>query len=532
MIRIFRNDIEDPDRFVVTLELVPGSESLVRTVDTVMGMATDAYADGRISAVSITDNPGGNPSLSPDVLGYQIFKLGMDVIVHFTCRDANRVGIESRALQLAMMGMKNILALTGDYSGKGFGGQGAPVFDLDSVNLTCMLSMLSKRLLEDGDPEEFFTGCAVSPFKSTRGEGFAQYAKLCKKVSAGAKFIITQLGYDAGKFQELLLMQKKMGISAPTLGSLYYLTPRIAQIMNSGKIPGAVVTDRLKHIVEKEWGTPKQGQQASIERTAALGAVLKGLGFRGIHIGGIQRNFDTVGKILDKMVQFEPQWKDIALTFNDPQPIGFYFFTKDPATGISEGRENTKQPAPPKTRRRLFKLLQVSHDLFFSFDSPFSSQMKRICVWADQNPFGELLVAVAEDAIKKIFLDCRKCGDCAIAHTAFLCPESQCPKHIRNGPCGGSRQGMCEVFPENRCIWVRAYNRLATLNRSAEMATGCVPPRMWELNNTSSWINFHLLRDHQGAATEITRFCSAASCRQFRLQATIRDMAIANPSKE
>jgi methylenetetrahydrofolate reductase (NADPH) len=126
-IRFFRDDIQDPSHFVVTLELVPGAESRGRALDTVMQIAADAYADGRVSAVSMTDNPGGNPSLSPDVLSHEIFKLGMDVIVHFTCRDMNRVGMESRALQLAPMGIKNILALTGDYSGKGFGGQGAPV---------------------------------------------------------------------------------------------------------------------------------------------------------------------------------------------------------------------------------------------------------------------------------------------------------------------------------------------------------------------------------------------------------------------
>ncbi len=113
-----------------------------------MGIARDSFADGRLSAVSITDNPGGNPSLSPDVLGHDIFTVGMDVIVHFTCRDMNRVGMESRALQLAMMGMKNLLALTGDYTGKGFGGQGAPVFDLDAVNLLMMLDQLSHRLYE------------------------------------------------------------------------------------------------------------------------------------------------------------------------------------------------------------------------------------------------------------------------------------------------------------------------------------------------------------------------------------------------
>ena len=133
MLRIFSDELLNSKNFVVTLELVPGRESFGRSTDTLIGIAKDAFADGRVSAVSITDNPGGNPSLSPDVLGYEIFKHGLDVIVHFACRDMNRVGMESRALQLARMGMKNIVALTGDYNGKGFGGQGTPVFDLDSV---------------------------------------------------------------------------------------------------------------------------------------------------------------------------------------------------------------------------------------------------------------------------------------------------------------------------------------------------------------------------------------------------------------
>ena len=71
MLRVFQTDIADPKQFVVTLELVPGRESTGRSVDTVMGIARDAFADGRVSAVSITDNPGGNPSLSPDVIGYR-----------------------------------------------------------------------------------------------------------------------------------------------------------------------------------------------------------------------------------------------------------------------------------------------------------------------------------------------------------------------------------------------------------------------------------------------------------------------------
>ena len=119
---------------------------------------------------------------------------------------------------------------------------------------------------------------------------------------------------------------------------------------------------------------------------------------------------------------------------------------------------------------------------------------------------------LAEQPVKKLLLGCQQCGDCAIQHVGFLCPESGCPKHTRNGACGGSLQGMCEVNPDRPCVWFRAHNRLASKRRTAEMCNGCVPPRMWELNDTSSWINFHLGRDHQSASNEIMDFCRFRSC--------------------
>ena len=257
MLKIFQHEIFDPKQFTVTLELVPGRESAGRSLDTILQIAKDAFADKRIAAVSITDNPGGNPSLAPDVIGHKIFAEGMDVIIHFTGRDMNRIGLESRALQLNMMGMKNILALNGDYVGKGFYGQGAPVFDLDSVSLQKMLTRLSGAIQAAGDPDGFVTGCAVSPFKYTEGEAFAQYAKLHRKVSAGAQFAITQLGYDARKFQELLLVQRHMGIEIPTIGSVYLLAPKVARIMNKGRVPGTVVSDKLLKKITKEWSKDK-----------------------------------------------------------------------------------------------------------------------------------------------------------------------------------------------------------------------------------------------------------------------------------
>ncbi|MDR3567834.1 MAG: methylenetetrahydrofolate reductase C-terminal domain-containing protein [Syntrophobacteraceae bacterium] len=513
MIRVFQMEITNPDHFTVTLELVPGREASGRAVDTVMGIARDAMSDGRVSAVSITDNPGGNPSLSPDVLGYNIFEIGMDVIVHFTCRDSNRVGMESRALQLAMMGMKNILALNGDYSGRGFGGQGAPVFDLDSVQLQIMLGLLSERMNDSGDPDGFFTGCAVSPFKSTEGECFAQYAKLCRKAAGGAKFVITQLGYDARKFEELIQIEKAMGLNMPTLGSVYVLTPKAAAIMNGGNVPGAVVTDKLLRRVQKEWEDKSSGRLASIERAARLAAVLKGLGYAGMHIGGIHRRFDTAGRILDRFEEIKDQWKEFLADFDFPQPGGFYAFPTSSANGDKAPLFGKNPPGAGFLEALRYSLFRRAHNTFFDSRHLLSPVYRKLSETVDRMPAGKLLMRVVEDIPKRVLFDCQRCGDCAIQHVGFLCPESQCAKHIRNGACGGSSNGRCEVFPDRPCVWDRAYRRMVNAKTTDQLSRGCVPPRMWELNQTSSWLNYHLERDHQGPENQIATRCRSAGCR-------------------
>ena len=181
MLRYFQNDLLNSNKFIITMELVPGRRPSGQSLNVVKKMAADAFTDGRISAVSITDNPGGHPSLSPDVLGYEIFSVGMDVIVHFTCRDMNRAGIESRALQLAMMGVKNILALSGDYTSKGFSGRSAPVFDLDSIHLISMLKSLSTRLAESGDPDEFLPERRFRPLSILREKVLPSMQNYSKK---------------------------------------------------------------------------------------------------------------------------------------------------------------------------------------------------------------------------------------------------------------------------------------------------------------------------------------------------------------
>lgn len=493
MPRNFCNDISDPNNFVVTLELVPGRESKGQTVDILKGISQDAFADGRISAVSITDNPGGNPSLSPDVLGHEIFKCGLDVIVHFACRDMNRVGMESRALQLARMGMKNILALTGDYSGKGFGGQGKPVFDFDSVLLTTLLKSLNQRLAASGDPQGFFTGCAVSPFKTLEAETFAQYGKLDKKLTAGASFVITQLGYDVEKFRELMAHLDQKGINPPVMGSVYLLSPRSARAMNRGRVPGAHVSDALFNQIMDEWVLPRAGLKKAIDRAARLGVILRSLGYRGIHIGGIHRSFKTVAAILDRMEEISSSGEEFVNGFPGKGPQATDESGKRPSLAVRI-KEKVTEHYP-------YALFKGAHNLFFDKTARLAPVYETLAGILEKNRMAWLVKQFLEDPLKKPLLSCQSCGDCAIQHLAFQCPESGCPKHIRNGACGGSRDGWCEVHGDRKCVWVRAFLRLKQDGLAHTLGQEVVPPRMWELNQTSSWVNFHQGKDHQGFKT-------------------------------
>ena len=76
-------------------------------------------------------------------------------------------------------------------------------------------------------------------------------------------------------------------------------------------------------------------------------------------------------------------------------------------------------------------------------------------------------VAVVEKGVKGLLFDCQMCGDCALSKTGMSCPMN-CPKTIRNGPCGGVRDnGNCEVYPEMRCVWVDAWNGAAQMKDGA-----------------------------------------------------------------
>src|SRR5688500_15605252 len=142
-----REKLADPGRFLLGIELVTTRGTMADTQAVhARQFATQLIHQPRVDWVSITDNAGGNPQLSPMALGKPILYAGKEVMIHLSCKDFNRNGLESAAWELASEGFHNILALSGDYPGSGYNGQGKPVFDIDSVGVLTMLQEMNRGL--------------------------------------------------------------------------------------------------------------------------------------------------------------------------------------------------------------------------------------------------------------------------------------------------------------------------------------------------------------------------------------------------
>ncbi|NIA16759.1 MAG: methylenetetrahydrofolate reductase [Planctomycetes bacterium] len=502
MPNLFRNKLINSEKFLLTFELVPGANSKGKRLEKVLSFAEKVAQSSLLDALTITDNAGGNPSLSPDVLGREIKQMGIEPIVHFSCRDWNRYGAFSRALQLDRMGLENLLVMSGDYPAQGKEGKAKPVFDLDSVTALCMLAGLNRRrgaiCADTAKPgmekTNFLLGTTVSCLKFAESEVITQYYKLLKKIRNGASFVVTQICYDARKFHELISFVRQAGYQTPLFGSVCILTPAAARFITQGDIPGIYIPEKLSRKIEEDANTADNGKAAAIDRAAKLLAILKGLGYRGAHIVG-GASYETLNAVIGLFHRIESQWRNFVPEFDFPYPGGFYLYAKDPETGLNKESLSNK-------RKRLLSayiamtIMKGFHYSSFDKTAFHYPLLKRAAKSIDKSSVLTSLLCAIENSSKKILFDCRKCGDCALDNTAYLCPESQCPKFMRNGPCGGSEKGFCEVKKEKTCVWVRIYERYKAHNELDRIKNLCIPPRNWSLDKTSSWLNLYLDRDY------------------------------------
>ena len=342
----FQQSLVNPGQFTITLELVPSRGGHNREHDRTLELAEKLARDPRIQAVSITENAGGHAALSPEILGREIQRMGLDVIVHFSSKDKNRNQMESLLFAWDRLGIRDLLVITGDYPQAGYQGFAKPVFDLGSVHVLDLISRMNQGNYGPGrdgiTPTSFLMGVALSPFKRLEAELLMQYAKLHRKAAHGADYIITQVGYDARKFHELIQYVRQNEFNLPVLGNVFVPNLTVAALMHTGKIPGCIITDALYAEIRREADSPDKGKQARLLRGAKLLAILKGLGYAGAHLGGPGLTYDNIDFLLTTADSLAGNWQELAKEMGYWHRDGFYLYTKDEKTGL-----NTSEPSPP-----------------------------------------------------------------------------------------------------------------------------------------------------------------------------------------
>jgi methylenetetrahydrofolate reductase (NADPH) len=224
--------------FVITAEIAPPKGTNIAPCLEVAGQLRG------VTAVNVTDNQGANMRLSALALAIRLKDLGLEPVLQITCRDRNRMALQSDLLGAAALGVENLLLLSGDHSRFGDHPDARPVFDLDSVQLLNVVAGLSAgadmvdRPL-DGVPK-FFPGAAVNPAT----EPFElMFQKVTKKIESGARFFQTQSVFDREKLARF--MAAVQPYRTPVLaGVLLVRSAKMARFLND-HIPGVQVPEHL-----------------------------------------------------------------------------------------------------------------------------------------------------------------------------------------------------------------------------------------------------------------------------------------------
>lgn len=253
-------------KFVVTAEVGPPKGiHLEETVE-----EAKKYLSG-LTAVNITDCQSSVMRLGSLATCKVLKDAGLNPIYQLTCRDRNRIALQSDLLSAAMFGIDNVLALTGDYTTLGDNPQSKPVFDLDSVSLLHTMGVLEgghdlagNELV--GEAPSYCKGAVVSPCSDSVD---AQLAKMERKVAAGAQFFQTQAVFDSEKYIKFYEEAKKFGVPIQ-LGIIIPKNAGMVKFLNAN-IAGISVP---QHMID-ELAADKEKAKAGITGVEICAKIIK-----------------------------------------------------------------------------------------------------------------------------------------------------------------------------------------------------------------------------------------------------------------
>ncbi|HEX5772852.1 MAG TPA: methylenetetrahydrofolate reductase [Geomobilimonas sp.] len=250
-------------QFVVTSEVCPP-----KGADCGEFLAKARALKERVDAINVTDNQGANMRIAPLAVAALLVREGIEPVYQVTCRDRNRMALQSDLLGAAALGIGNILALTGDHISFGDHRQGKPVFDLDSVQLLQAISTLASGFDLTGNRLQgapaFFAGAAAAP----EAEPFElTLFKLQKKATAGARFFQTQAIFDPERLAAFTTAVTPLDVKV-IAGIILLKSAGMARYMTR-HIPGLKVPDHIVAELEKASDPVAKGVEIASRLAAA-----------------------------------------------------------------------------------------------------------------------------------------------------------------------------------------------------------------------------------------------------------------------
>lgn len=271
-------------QFAVTAELGPPQSSDPEPLRK-LARLTKGVAD----AYNVTDNITAIVRLSSVASAAVLLQEGLEPVLQVTCRDRNRIALQSDLIGAAALGVKNVLCLTGDHIVHGNEKGARPVYDLDAITLVQMYKNLrdtGKFLGGDvcDEPPKILIGAAANPFAEPTE---LRVLRLAKKVAAGADFIQSQGIYDLRIFEQFMDQVRDRGLDRKVhilAGLIPVKGPKMATFMREN-VPGVVVPDGIIDRLKKATDTKAEGFKLCLEQIEYMRSFK---GIHGVHIMAVR----------------------------------------------------------------------------------------------------------------------------------------------------------------------------------------------------------------------------------------------------
>src|SRR3989338_2225935 len=228
-------EVLESGQFATTVEYNPPKGTNVSSI-----MDNAKALLGKVHGVNVTDNTAAILRAGSMSVCRLLYEMGHDPVMQMTCRDRNRLAIQSDLMSAHILGIRNMLCLTGDYPTVGDHKDAKPVYDLDSIGIMQVIHSLNQGKDMTGHKlnglTDLYIGAAVTPEQDPRGPMLAKFEA---KVNAGTKFFQTQAFYDVEKFKSFMKAVSKFPVKV-LAGILVLRSAKMAEFMNAN-IPGVDV---------------------------------------------------------------------------------------------------------------------------------------------------------------------------------------------------------------------------------------------------------------------------------------------------